>query len=159
PISTVAAVTGLPAQRATAVTVWLTAPGELREVSSEPLPLPSDEPDPTPSQAIEQPSPVTVTLRVLPVDEAGNALPSPDDIVVTVPRDRVVAVNIPRPAGAFWYALQALPEGGEVVIAHEALKRNANGSLITGYPWTPLRTEVEVPRAVQEPELGLPAAP
>ena len=159
PISTVAAVTGLPAQRATAVTVWLTAPGELREVSSEPLPLPSDEPDPTPSQAIEEPSPVTVTLRVLPVDEAGNALPSPDDIVVTVPRDRVVAVTIPRPVGAFWYALQALPEGGEVVIAHESLKRNANGSLITGYPWTPLRTEVEVPRAVQEPQLGLPAAP
>lgn len=159
PISTLAAVTGLPAQRATAVTVWLTAPGELRTISSEPLPLPSDEPDPTPSQAIEQLPPVTVTLRVLPVDEAGQALPGPEDIVVTVPRDRLVAVQIPRPEGAFWYALQALPDGGEVVIAHEALKRNANGSLITGYPWTPLRTEVQVPRAVEEPELGLPAAP
>ena len=102
---------------------------------------------------------MTVTLRVLPVDEAGLVLPSPEDIVVTVPRDRLVAVNIPRPADAAWYAVQATPEGGEVVIAHEALRRNANGSLITGYPWRPLIIEVDVPRAVVEPQLGLPASP
>jgi len=158
-LTSVAAVTGLPAQRATGVTVWITAPGELRTISSEPLPLPGEEPDPTSTQDIEEAAPVQVTLRVLPVDESGNPLPVPEDIVVSVPRDRLVEVQIPRPEGAAWYALQAVPEGGEVVIAHEALKRNANGSLITGYPWRPLRTQAEVPRAVVEPQLGLPAAP
>ena len=159
PITSAAAVTGLPAQRATAVTVWITAPGEVRTISDSPLPLPSDDPDPTPTTDVEPAAPVTVTLRVLPVDEAGLVLPSPEDIVVTVPRDRLVAVNIPRPADAAWYAVQATPEGGEVVIAHEALRRNANGSLITGYPWRPLIIEVDVPRAVVEPQLGLPASP
>jgi len=151
-IGSASAISGLPAERSTSVTVWITAPAEVRGIQAQGE-------GPAIPELADEPTPVTVTLRVLPVDEEGNALQSPDDVVVEVPRDRLVSVAIPRPEGAAWFALEATPVGGEVVIAHEALRRNANGSLITGYPWRPLRIIVDVPVAVEEPNLMVPPAP
>jgi hypothetical protein len=66
-----------------------------------------------------------------------------------------VTVDIPRPEGASWYTVVATVDGGDVVIAHRLLRRNKDGSLITGYPWVPLRTTVVVPRAVPDPGLAV----
>ena len=74
-------------------------------------------------------------------------------VAVEVPPGRLVAVEVPRPEGAAWYTAVATVEGGQAVIAHRAVRRNKDGSLITGYPWRPLRTTVLVPRAVPAPVL------
>ena len=98
---------------------------------------------------------VTVALSVLGISAEGAALPAGEDIVVTVPRGRLVAVDIPRPEGAAWFTAVARVSGGEVVIAHRSVRRNRDGSLVTGYPWRPLRSSVIVPRAVPDPGLAI----
>ncbi len=196
PIPSRAAVTGLPGERSTGVTVWLTVPDEVIAIdpapstmqdmseppsdtttespaeqlpadaateSSEgaeaPTPAPSGEADAgLSSSGDDSAAPVTVTLRILAVSSLGERLPSVADISVAVPRGRLVAVDIPRPEGASWYTAVATVTGGEVVIAHRAVRRNRNGSLITGYPWRPLRTSVIVPRAVPDSRLAISGA-
>jgi hypothetical protein len=46
---------------------------------------------------------------------------------------------------------------GDIVVAHRSVRRNRDGSLITGYPWRPLRTTVVVPRAYPAPQLAVPS--
>ena len=77
-------------------------------------------------------------------------------IDLEIPRDRLVGIDIPRPEGAAWFTAVVTPEGGPVVVAHRALRRNPNGSLVTGYPWRPLRTTVEVPVAYEDAAVTLP---
>lgn len=171
-----AAVSGLPAERATSVTVWLTAPGEVPVIrpssdmadeggssessmagmASDGAQMADDTAAGAPSDGGEQVAPpVAVTVRVLAVDDNGDPLPPDPDQTITVPRDRVVAVDIPRPAGAAWFTVLATVTDGDVVIAHRVLRRNRDGALITGYPWRPLRTAVTVPRAEPAPELAV----
>lgn len=175
-ISGDAAVTGLPTERSTGVTVWLTAPDDIitierapdsdmadMESSAEPNPTDaSTEPTVVPSgdpAADDSAAPAAqVSLRILAASPDGEDLPAIDDIVVSVPRGRLVAVDIPRPEGAAWFTVVATVSGGEVVIAHRALRRNKDGSLVTGYPWRPLRTTVVVPRAVPDPGLAISGA-
>lgn len=162
------AVTGLPGERSTSVTIWITAPDDVTIIDRAPMPEEMDgemSPQPTASSdtASSSASPptggtddsaatsATVTLRVLAISAEGVALPAAEDITVTVPRGRLVAVEVPRVDGAAWMTAVASVQGGEVVIAHRALRRNKDGSLVTGYPWLPLRTSVEVPRAVPAP--------
>lgn len=171
-----AAVTGLPAERSTGVTVWVTAPDDIitierapdsdmaemessttppsADASAEPTAVPSGDPTVDDSAV---PS-AQVSLRILAASPDGEALPAIDDIVVSVPRGRLVAVDIPRPEGASWFTVVATVSAGEVVIAHRALRRNKDGSLVTGYPWRPLRTTVVVPRAVPDPGLAISGA-
>ena len=175
-----AAVTGLPAERSTGVTVWLTAPddiitieripegdmadmadmeGETEQASASPDP--SADVTPAPGAPATDDSAVAtaeVTLRILAVTAEGEPLPATEDITVTVPRGRLVAVEIPRPEGAAWFTALATVTDGEVVIAHRAVRRNKDGSLVTGYPWRPLRTTVVVPRAVPVPGLAISGA-
>ena len=160
-ISDIAAAAGLPAERTTAVTIWVTAPGPVQQVvaapansmgSMESMAAASDD---TP---VADDTPITVTVRILPFSPDG-AVPEPEPITVTVPRDRLVAIEIPRPEGATWFTAVVEPVGGPVVVAHRALRRNPDGSLITGYPWRPLRTTVEVPAAREDAAVLLPAAP
>lgn len=175
-ISGSAAVTGLPAERSTGVTVWLTAPddiitieripegdmADMADMEGETGPA-SASPDPSagataaPEAAVDDSAAATaeVTLRILAVSEEGEPLPATEDITVTVPRGRLVAVDIPRPQGAAWFTALATVTEGEVVIAHRAVRRNKDGSLVTGYPWRPLRTTVVVPRAVPVPGLAI----
>ena len=175
-ISGDAAVTGLPAERSTGVTVWITAPDDIitierapdsdmaemessggsgsTDASAEPTAVPSGEPAADDSAA---PS-AQVSLRILASSPDGEPLPAVDDIAVSVPRGRLVAVDIPRPEGSAWFTVVATVSEGEVVIAHRALRRNKDGSLVTGYPWRPLRTTVVVPRAVPDPGLAISGA-
>lgn len=175
-ISGDAAVTGLPAERSTGVTVWITAPDDIitierapdsdmaqmessaepdsADASAEPTAVPSGDPAGDDSVA----PPAQVRLRILAASPEGEPLPAIDDIVVSVPRGRLVAVDIPRPEGAAWFTVVAAVGEGEVVIAHRALRRNKDGSLVTGYPWRPLRTTVVVPRAVPDPGLAISGA-
>lgn len=175
-ISGDAAVTGLPAERSTGVTVWITAPDDIitierapdsgmaemespgdsgsADASAEPTAAPSGEPAADDSVA---PS-AQVSLRILAASPDGEPLPAVDDIAVSVPRGRLVAVDIPRPEGSAWFTVVATVSEGEVVIAHRALRRNKDGSLVTGYPWRPLRTTVVVPRAVPDPGLAISGA-
>lgn len=177
PIASRAAVTALPAERSTGVTVWFTAPddivdiplpdtsadmaddmSDMSEETSEPTaPADDSQAPPEPDVADEQveESPATVTLRILAVTPEGTPLPSVADITVAVPRGRLVSVEIPRPEGAAWYTAVATVTGGEVVIAHQAVRRNRDGSLFTGYPWRPLRTSVVVPWALPDPRLAI----
>lgn len=177
-IGSIAATTALPAERSTGVTVWITAPDDVIEIERAPMPdvaatdaqemdmSPSASPGPssvTPTgddTALDASSAdgVTVALTVLGVSPEGASLPAAEDIIVTVPRGRVVAVDIPRPEGAAWFTAVARVSGGEVVIAHRAVRRNKDGSLVTGYPWHPLRSAVVVPRAVPAPGLAVSGA-
>lgn len=168
-----AAVTGLQAERSTGVTVWLTAPDDIITIERAPegeamedmepapgsTPLESSASPPAPSGDMSSDDsavpPAEVTLRVLAVSADGTALPGTQDISVVVPRGRLVAVDIPRPAGAAWFTVVATVSAGEVVIAHRAVRRNKDGSLVTGYPWRPLRTSVVVPRAAPAPGLAI----
>lgn len=175
-ISGDAAVTGLPAERSTAVTVWITAPDDIITIERAPdsdMAEMDASGDPTPADASTEPTaapsgdPATddsaapsaqVSLRILAASPDGEPLPEIDDIVVSVPRGRLVAVDIPRPEGSAWFTVVASVSDGEVVIAHRALRRNKDGSLVTGYPWRPLRTTVVVPRAVPDPGLAISGA-
>lgn len=169
-ITGAAAVTSLPAEKGTGVTVWVTSPDDVIDIEAAPMPdmsTPTAEssgsaspsatgsPPVDSSTAVSDDPPATVTLRILPVSPEGQALAPAEDIVVTVPRGRLVAVTIPRPAGAEWYTLVASVADGPVVIAHEATRRTKDGPLVTGYPWLPLRSSVVVPRAVPAPSLAV----
>jgi hypothetical protein len=181
-IGSIAATTGLPAERSTSVTVWITAPDDIIEIERAPMPDMQDSgaemdmseaesPTAAPSESASAspasddtlaPTPsgtgaqaVTVTLSVLGISEEGTPLPASEDITVTVPRGRVVAVDIPRPKGAAWFTAVATVSGGDVVIAHRADRRTKDGTLVTGYPWRPLRSTVIVPRAVPDPGLAV----
>lgn len=172
-ISGDAAVTGLPAERSTGVTVWLTAPDDIITIERAPdadmsQMESSSDPDPTDSATASAAAPSgdaakddsvappsQVSLRILAAAPDGQPLPATEDIVVSVPRGRLVAVDIPRPEGAAWFTVVASVADGEVVIAHRALRRNKDGSLVTGYPWRPLRNTVVVPRAVPDPGLAI----
>lgn len=170
-IDDVSAVSGLPAERSTAVTVWLTAPGEAPDIQPisemmDDMAGPDEQsasPEATSDDTVPQMSPMTVeppvsvTLRLYPVGPDGAPLPSPPDITVSIPRDRLVAVDIPRPEGAVWFTALVTVGDGDVVIAHQSVRRNRDGSLITGYPWRPLRTTVVVPRAQPAPQLAVPS--
>jgi hypothetical protein len=126
-ITDIAAVTGLPAVRGTAVTLWVTAPR------------------PATGAAVDD-SAATVTIDVLPFGEDTVA---PEPISVTVPYDRAVPVEIARPQGASWFTavVRADGEAGSVYVAQTSLRRGSRGSLISGYPLGPLRTTVVIPSA------------
>jgi hypothetical protein len=172
-VSSIAAVTGLPAERSTGVTVWITAPDEVIEIDRAPVPDAASGETPMPdmdvsaspslddsaaassSTGADDAPAVSVTLSILAISAAGEPVDAGEDIVVSVPRGRLVAVDIPRPEGAAWMTAVATVAQGDVVIAHRALRRNKDGSLVTGYPWRPLRSSVVVPRAVPDPGLAV----
>lgn len=178
PITDFSAVTALQAERGTAVRVWVTVPDDIITIerapempemdgdamSQSPTPAPADDTSATAPQADGDATDdsaagaVAVTLRVLPVAEDGQEAAPVDDISLTVPRGRLVAVDIPRPEGAAWFTVVAEVSGGEALIAHRLVRRNKDGSLVTGYPWRPLRTTVVVPRAVPDPGLAVSGA-
>lgn len=170
-IADIAAVSGLQAARGTSVTVWVTVPDDIitierasdmpgmeTEASASPGEMVDDTMASTmvPSADDSAPKDVSVTLRILPAAPGEPTPPTPDPISLTVAPGRLVGVTIPRPAGASWFTVVAEVSGGEAVIAHRLLRRNEDGSLVTGYPWLPLRTTVVVPRAVPDPGLAVP---
>lgn len=182
PVSTVAAVTGLPTAAGAGVTLWITAPGEPLLAPGTAAPMPSgmagEDDTAGPSAMTMTPSaddtgggtaddtaapaggaagsrtPVRVTVQVLP--EGGTPL---EPIAVEVLPGRLVEVRIPRPRGAEWFTAVVRPEGGEVLIAHRVAVRDPSGALVSGFPWRPLRTTVGVLPAGEDIGIAVPPAP
>jgi hypothetical protein len=141
-ISVLGAAATLPAVRGTQVNLWITLPRPEGSAADE-----SGATDDTGS---------SVTVRVLPF---GEGVQAPDPVVVTVPYDRAVAVPLERPENATWFTVVVQPSDKPVYVAQTSLRRGQRGSLISGYPLTPMRTSVSLPSARQSLPLSLPLAP
>jgi hypothetical protein len=124
-----AAVSGLPVRTATDVRVSITAPESAAEVDVVLLPFRGgkEAAEPTPARRIQV--------------EAG----------------KLRWIRLSPPSGVDWYTAVVTPvEGsGPVLVAHRLREQSRFGDLVTGYPWNPLRTEVVVPTAVQDPSVAL----
>jgi hypothetical protein len=61
------------------------------------------------------------------------------------------------PAGVEWFTAVVTPVAGSgpVLVAHRIREKSRFGDLVTGYPWTPLRTQVSVPVAQYEQSVAL----
>lgn len=124
PFEAPAAVSGLPVRAATDVRLAITAPVSDVEVEIEALPYRAD-------GAVVDPVP----LRS-----------------VKVPAGQVRFVLLQAPRDIEWFTAVVTPKAGSgpMLLAHRVRERSAFGDLVTGYPWSPLRTEVAVPTAVED---------
>lgn len=129
PFTGPAAVSGLPVRAATDVRVSLTAPEDAAEVDITLLPFRGGR------EAAEPTAPRRIRI------DAGT----------------IRYIRLSPPAGVAWYTAVVTPvEGsGPILAAHRLRERSRFGDLVTGYPWRPLRTEVLVPTAVQDPSVAL----
>jgi hypothetical protein len=123
PITGTAAAAGLPAARGTGVTLWLTAPAR------------TSSGDDTDTQ---------VSIRLLPF---GADAVAPEPIEVSVPADRAIAVDLPRPENAEWFTAVVTPGRPGIYVAQTSIRRGARGTLFSGYPLATLRTTVSIPSA------------
>jgi len=75
---------------------------------------------------------------------------------VKIGAGKVKYIKMNPPAGITWYSVVVTPvEGsGPILVAHRVRESSRFGDLVTGYPWRPLRTEVVVPTAVQDPAVA-----
>lgn len=128
PFDAPAAVSGLPVRAATDVRVSITAPAMSAEVEIVLLPFRGGK------EAAEPTAPRRVKV------DAG----------------KLRYIRLTPPTGVAWYTAVVTPvEGsGPVLVAHRLRERSRFGDLVTGYPWNPLRTEVVVPTAVQDPSVA-----
>lgn len=141
-ISALGAAANLPAVRGTLANLWITLPRP--EGSAEDSQVPTDD------------TGTTVTVRIFPF---GVDVGAPLSIVVEVPYDRAVAVPLDRPLNATWITVTVEPGEVPVYVSQTSLRRGQRGSLISGYPLTPMRTSVSIPSARQSLPLSLPLAP
>lgn len=124
-----AAVSGLPVRSATELRVAITAPEGDAEVDMSLLPY----------QRGRKPAAPTGERRI------------------SVPAGTMKWVRVSPPTGVDWYtAVVSTVEGSApIVVAHRLKEKSRFGDLMTGYPWPPLRSEVVVPSAVQDPAVGM----
>lgn len=129
PFTSPSAVSGLPARDATDVRIFVTAPT----------------------------ADATVDVVLLPF-QGGRQIAEP-----TAPRRVVIKAGemknfaVRPPAGVEWFTAIVTPtaDSGPVLVAHRIREKSRFGDLVTGYPWTPLRTQVSVPVAQYEPSVSL----
>lgn len=141
-ISALGAAATLPAVRGTQVNLWVTLPRPEGSAADE-------------SGATDDTG-TSVTVRILPF---GEGVQAPEPVVISVPYDRAVAVPLERPENATWFTVVVQPSDKPVYVAQTSLRRGQRGSLISGYPLTPMRTSVSLPSARQSLPLSLPLAP
>lgn len=124
PTNSPSAVSGLPVRSRTTVRLLLTAPQEAGSVE----------------------------VTVLPFTGGTQAATALAPTTVAIPAGSLKNVRIATPTGATWFTLVVRPvEGsGPVLVAHQVKETSRFGDLVTGYPWTPLRTEVTVPTAASD---------
>lgn len=124
-----AAVSGLPVRTATELRVAVTAPE----------------------------SDATVEIALLPYRPGREAAEPMGVRRVTVPGGTLQWIRVSPPTGVAWYTAVVTPVDGSgpVVVAHRLREKSRYGDLVTGYPWPPLRTEVTIPVAVQDPAVVL----
>ncbi len=129
PFSGPAAVSGLPVRTSTDVRVGITAPNSAAEVEIVLLPFRGGK------AAAEATSPRRIRV------DAGT----------------MRWIRLRAPSGADWYSAVITPASGSgpVLIAHRLRESSRFGDLVTGYPWNPLRTEVVVPTAEQDPGVAV----
>lgn len=129
PYVATAAVSGLPIRPATDVRLAITAPE----------------------------SDVSVDVSVIAYN--GNDIVSEPSVPrrVNVPAGQLAWILLPEPANASWFTAIVTPVAGSgpMLLAHRVREKSDFGDLITGYPWWPLRTEVTVPTAAQDPSVTL----
>jgi hypothetical protein len=126
PMTTVSAVSGLPVRVSTDVKVAITAPG----------------------------ADVKVDIVLLPFKGGKEAAKPTDPIRVSVPAGEVAFVTLPEPQAEWFTAVITPAEGsGPYLASHRVREKSRYGDLVTGYPWTPLRTQVRVPTAQVDPGL------
>ena len=125
------AVTGLPGGLAgvgrTSIVVWVTAPDQ----------------------------PARVRFTILPA-VAGGPSPERTGVVVDIPAGRVVPIKVQIPPLAEWFSAVLTPLSGSVLVAHRVSEISRTGKLVTGYPWVPLRVQVELPAAQERISVGMP---
>jgi hypothetical protein len=124
PFSAVAAVSGLPVRAATDVRVSITAPSTA----------------------------ATVDITLLPFTGGKGAAQATAPRRITVGAGKVKYVLLTPPAGIDWYTAVVTPVAGSgpILVAHRVRETSRYGDLVTGYPWSPLRTQVTVPTAQQD---------
>ena len=125
PFTGTAAVSGLPVRQATEVRLAITA------VDAD----------------------ASVSIRLLPYSAGNGSGELTAAKTVQVKAGNVAWVPLTPPAGTEWYtAVVSTDEGSApVLVAHRVLEASDYGDLVTGYPWTAMRTEVQVPQAEQDP--------
>jgi hypothetical protein len=124
-----AAVSGLPVRAATDVRISITAPDTDAEVDVVLLPFRG-------GKEAAQP---TAARRI------------------KIGAGKLRYIKLSPPAGIDWYTAVVTPvEGsGPVLVAHRVREQSRYGDLVTGYPWNPLRVQVAVPTAVQDPAVAI----
>lgn len=123
PFTSPAAVTGLPVRDATDIRLALTAPISDAEVD----------------------------LVLLPFQRGKEAATPTEPRRISISAGTVKNIKLAAPEGVEWYTAVVTPVqgSGPILAAHRVRERSRFGDLVTGYPWTPLRVEVQVPSANQ----------
>ena len=129
PFTGPAAVSGLPVRAATDVRVSITAPDTDAEVE----------------------------IVLLPFRGGKEAAQPADARRIKIGAGKIRYIRLNPPAGIDWYTAVVTPvEGsGPVLVAHRVREKSRYGDLVTGYPWNPLRVQVTVPTAVQDPAVAI----
>jgi hypothetical protein len=123
PFTGPAAVSGLPVRPATDVRLYLTATDTDAEVD----------------------------VVILPFEGGKAAATSTKPRRISIAAGTVKNIKLSAPAGVDWFTAVVTPVqgSGPVLAAHRVRERSRFGDLVTGYPWKPLRIEVQVPTANQ----------
>lgn len=124
-----AAVSGLPVRSATELRVGIAAPDE----------------------------DAVVDLSLLPFKRGRKPAEPTGERRITIDAGTMKWVRVSPPTGVDWYTavVTSAPGSGPIVVAHRLKENSRFGDLMTGYPWPPLRSEVQVPSAVQDPAVGM----
>jgi len=126
PMTSASAVSGLPVRMSTDIRVAITAPD----------------------------TDVKVDIVLLPYKGGKDAAQPTAPIRVNVPAGEVRFVLLPEPQAEWFTAVITPVEGsGPYLASHRVREKSTYGDLVTGYPWTPLRTQVRVPTAQVDPGL------
>ena len=93
-----------------------------------------------------------VDIVLLPFRGGKEAAVPTEPRRVRIGAGRMRSIKLAPPAGIDWYTAVVTPvEGsGPVLVAHRVREESRFGDLVTGYPWSPLRTQVVVPTAQQD---------
>jgi hypothetical protein len=99
--------------------------------------------------------PVSVDLTILPFAGKDVISSGTQPRRFDVPAGQVAWILLPEPPGASWFTAVVTPREGSapMLLAHRVREKSEFGDLVTGYPWWPLRTQVRVPTAGQDPSV------
>ena len=93
-----------------------------------------------------------VDIVLLPFRGGKEAAVPTEPRRVKIGAGKLKYIKLSPPAGIDWYTAVVTPVDGSgpVIVAHRVREQSRFGDLVTGYPWSPLRTQVTVPTAQQD---------